>query len=282
MHYARALDVHDEFRVGALFQGRLRALFRLFEGYSAEDVVHAHQAYVAHAAVGFPAQHFRVVANQIGQAFAHQKAARIPLSAYQRNHGVLSVRLHHRGKHKREFERSGGSRRESVAVVGHESVALVRLFLGERELLVGEHAVTRGEMVAHVVARAGIARAGRKVPPLQFVRGEIEQLIEFGGSAHERRKAAGVFRIVAFVEREQVYRKALRRHDGIVLVQHFENHLPALSLVQRDHIKRGEADGGLELRRGAAGQAHVRYLAGHQKFGLGRNADAQIFAFRVG
>ena len=154
VHDARAFDVYDEFRVRALFQHRLRALFRLFEGHAAEHVARAHKTDVAHAALRLLAQHIHVVAYQIGQTFVDEETPGIPLAVDERNERVLSVGLHHCGEHERRLQGRRRARHQSVAVIRYESAPGDGFVLGAREFLIGEDAVACRKMVAHVVARA--------------------------------------------------------------------------------------------------------------------------------
>ena len=281
VHDAGAFDVHDELRIRALFEQRLRALFRLFEGNAAEDVVHAHEADVANTALGLPAQQIRIVADGVGQALADEETPRIPLAVDEGDHGVLPVGFHHGGEDEGELEGSRRPRDEGVAVVGDVGVARVRLRLRAGELLIGKHAVTGGEMVAHVVARARVARAGGELPPLQFAGGEVHELVELRGAPDKGGKAAGVLGEVAFVEGEQLHGEALRRDERVVFVKHFQHDLAALSPVQRHHVEGGETDVGVELRRRAAGDLDAGHLEGQDEFRLGRDLYAQSLAIGV-
>ena len=281
MHYARALDVHDEVHIRGLAQRILRCLFRLLERDAVQDVLHADKAQVAHPALGFLAQHVHIVADEVGQALVDEEAPRKPLAADARDDGVLPVCLHHCGEDERELKGRRDARLHRFGVVGYEGIFAVRSAFARRELLVGEDAVAGGKVIADIVARAGIPHAGRERPALQFSCGEVEQLVELLGAPHERGKTARVLLAVALVEGEKLHGEAFRGDGHALLVQHFQDDFSVHAPVEGDEVERREFDIGVEFCRGAAGETNPRDLGGQQEFRLGGNPYRDVFPVLV-
>ena len=282
VHYARALDIDDEVHFRVLLYGRLRALFRLFEGYPAEKVVHHNQAEVAHSALGFLAEHIRVVAYQIGQTFVYEEAPRVPLAVHHRYDCVLPVGFDERGEHKGKFEGRGDFGYESLAVVGDYRHIGVLADFRRGEFLVGKHAVAGGEEIAYIVARARVARAGRQSPAFHLAPREIEQFVEFGGAPDESGETARVLHEIAGVEGQELHGKFLLGDDGVVAVGDLHTDFALFGFVQTDEEKGRELHLGLELRGGAAGQSYVGYFRGQQKSRRGRDFYFDILLVLVG
>ena len=282
MHYARALDVHDEIHRGVLFEGRLRALFRLFEGDPVYEVVGHDKAYVAHPALGLAADEIGVVVDEIGKAFPDQETARVPLPAYERDERVLPVGFRHGGEQQSELEGRRHLGREYLAVIGEHDRALVLAAARGCETLIGEHAVTRREEIADIVPRARVTLAGGEIPGLQFAPREVDQLVDLRRPPHERRKAGGIVHIVAGVEGEQLHGKALLGDGRAVLVRDFEDEFALGRLVQPDEEEGRELDIRVQFSRGLAGQMDVRHLARQQKRGGGGYPHPHAVAVLVG
>ena len=260
---ARALDVDEHAVVGAL-QSVFGVAFRLLERRTFGDVVHADEREVVDPRRCLFRKKIGVVPYRGRTTLVGEEYACVPLAAELADDRVVSLALGERSHEQRKLGTRRDARLEQLLVRDHLEVVAGGVF--EHELLLGDHAVTCGEIVAHAVART-VALGDRQLPIAGALFGVGDRLVDLGGALDERGERFGRSGKVALVKGEDVRLDACGHHR-LLADKDLDVKVALGALVHRDEAGRRTIDVEVEPR-GRAARYHLLYkLVRHDEVGL--------------